>query len=350
MARSIVRRMATAGVAALTAGLALTACGSSGSGGGGETTVTYLTDYVTNGVYAPMWYGKQQGYFKDEGINLKIVYGTGSSTTVQQVAGGKADIGDAFSGVIAQGVAGGAPIKAVGFFRANGAFAFFCDKKLNITTYAQMKGHSVIIPPGTVQGALYKGALKAGGLAADNITVDGVASKTAGSVYSGGKADCITETLGDAPTFQKLRPSTVMLWSDNGFNMPGFAFFAKKDYLANHSKIVEGFLKATYRSIGASLDKPKDALDAFLKANPTAPKSLSSAQWDVSHTVFCTKPMAAKNLPIGYQIPDAWSTVVTAVQTYQGLSKSVVASSLFTNKYFDDDHVSKNTCTSDISS
>ena len=52
---------------------------------------------------------------------------------------------------------------------------------------------------------------------------------------------------------------------------------------------------------------------------------------------------------MGYQLPAAWSDVVSDLQKYASLPSSVQASSLFTNEFFDQDNVSSAACTSDIS-
>lgn len=336
-------------VVACFSGVAATATVASAATSHRLVKITYLTDFIQNGVYSPIWYGIQHGYYKKEGIDLKLVYGTGSSTTVQDVANGQAQIGDAFSGVIAQAVAKKAHLKAVGFFRANGAFAFFCDKSLGIDHFSQLAGKSVIIPPGTVQAALYPGVLKAAGLKPDSIKVDAVAPASAGATYASGQADCISETLGDAPTFAKRRPSTTLLWSKGGFTVPGFAFFTKDSFLAAHRAIVGRFLKATYKSIAAALAHPAAAVKAFDRANPTASPSLTAAQWKASQTVFCTTSMGQKRRVIGYQSLFAWSKVSSEMHWYEGMPE-IKAKSLYTNAFFKKDHVSSRACVPKLSS
>jgi len=313
------------------------------------TDVTYLTDFLSNGTYSPMWYGIKLGYYKAQGINLKIQYGTGSATTSQAIASGKADIGDAFSGTMAQAVAKGAPLESVGFFRANGGWAFYCDKKLGISTLKQMAGHSVILPPGTPQASLYKGVLNAVGVSPDSVKIQSVPSSAEDSTYATGKADCVGGTLGDAPNFLPLRASTVLPWSSGGFNGGGYNFFVTKSYLEANKQVIEGFLKATYQSIEASLKNPADAVAAFNAANPQAKPDLTKQQWAAVKPEFCTKDMTQQGKMMGYQLPAAWSDVVSDLQKYASLPSSVQASSLFTNEFFDQDNVSSAACTSDIS-
>lgn len=308
------------------------------------TSLTYLTDYLGNGVYAPLVYGQKLGFYAKQGISLDLKYGTGSVTTAQALSSGKAQLGDIYGGTLAEVDGKGGSLESVGFFRADGGFAFFCADHLHVTSISQMKGLSVIIPPGTVQAELYPGALAAGGLTPSDIHVLAVSGAIAGSDYASGSGDCIAETTNDAPTFAARRPSSTITWASAGFNAPGFAFVGTRTYIASHSGLVRRFLTATYESIAASLAHPNAAAAAFAAANTNIPKSLADAQWKDSEGVFCTAQMAKAGVDIGYQLPSVWQHGIEILRKYQGLSPSVTATSLYTNKFFTKDHVSTTSC------
>jgi len=351
--RLINRKPVTLFVALLASAVMLAACSSSSTSSSTSSTavapktqtpVTYLTDYLANGVYAPLWYGKKLGYFSKEGINLSIEYGSGSVTTAEALSSGKATIGDIYGGTLAETDEQGGQLESVGFFRPDGGFAFFCAQNLHVHTIAEMKGMSVIVPPGTVQAELYPGALKAGGLSSSSIKVLAVSGAIAGADYAGGTGDCIAETTNDAPVFETQRPSTTILWTSAGFDAPGFAFTATKSFIASHSSLVKHFLTAAYESIAASLSHPNAAAAAFAVANPNIPVASVNAQWKDSESVFCTGQMTKANVDIGYQLPSVWSGGVQILQKYQGLSSSLSPASLYTNEFFTKDHVSTTTC------
>jgi len=48
--------------------------------------VTFVTDFGFNGRHAYYYVALEKGYYKDAGINVKIVRGQGSSDAVKQVA------------------------------------------------------------------------------------------------------------------------------------------------------------------------------------------------------------------------------------------------------------------------
>lgn len=348
---------AIAGALVVTATLALTGCSASSSSSPSAsqpakmTTVNYLTDFVANGVQAPFYYGISKGYYKAEGIDLKVTAGTGSANTITAVTAGQANIGDALSANLAQAADKGTALTSVGWFRANSAFAFFCNKKLDIKNVAQLKGHSILVAPGTAQANLISGVLSAGGLSTSDVNIESVAAKTIGSTYAGGQADCITQTLGDAPTFQKSRPSTIISWSAAGFAVPGFSFFVTPSYLSAHKDVVASFLRATYKSISAAIKNPDAAVTAFQQANPTVDADLSKAQFKASQVVFCTTAAAKAGSALGAMTGEEWSSLVGLLQKDAGLSSSVKASQLYTNQFFTgSDAVSSTVCSAEFAS
>ena len=86
--------------------LALAACG----GGGGDTAGDGEMQQVTVGVIpivdtAPIWLGKEQGFFEEEGIDLEIQETTGGAAAVPGVVSGDFDFafGNTLSLMVAQG-------------------------------------------------------------------------------------------------------------------------------------------------------------------------------------------------------------------------------------------------------
>src|SRR5947207_9422630 len=76
--------------------------------------ITFVTDFGFNGRHAYYYVALEKGYYKDVGINVKIVRGQGSSDAVKQVAAGAAQIGFAdTSAVIFAQANDGIPIKIV---------------------------------------------------------------------------------------------------------------------------------------------------------------------------------------------------------------------------------------------
>ena len=79
-------RLSLAAIAALV----LAGCG---SGGGGPVHATLVLDFVPNAVHAGIYRALAAGYYRQAGIDLRVVPPGSTSTTLQLVDAGKAQFG-----------------------------------------------------------------------------------------------------------------------------------------------------------------------------------------------------------------------------------------------------------------
>src|SRR5689334_9173481 len=115
------RRLLTAGIALA---LLITGCANRSTttpgNAPGSTKVTLTLNWVPYGEHAPFYYGLKKGFYKDEGIELDIKPGTGSGTTIQQVAQNQTTFGWADTPPLLKGISTGMKEKSVGVFLQKG--------------------------------------------------------------------------------------------------------------------------------------------------------------------------------------------------------------------------------------
>ena len=78
-----------------------------------QDAVTFRLNWYMGGLHVPFYYGKEKGFYKEEGIDLTINEGRGSANTVQVVAAGSDTFGLADSSSVIATAAKGAEIKSV---------------------------------------------------------------------------------------------------------------------------------------------------------------------------------------------------------------------------------------------
>ena len=54
---------------------------------------TLILDFVPTGEYVPHYTALEKGFYRDEGLDVKIVRGQGSGDTVKRIAAGQGDVG-----------------------------------------------------------------------------------------------------------------------------------------------------------------------------------------------------------------------------------------------------------------
>src|SRR5579872_3270247 len=74
---------------------------------------TVRLDWLASGYHGPLFLALERGYYRDQGIDLEIFDGKGSSTTIQVVASGSETFGLANLSATALGIARGMPLIAV---------------------------------------------------------------------------------------------------------------------------------------------------------------------------------------------------------------------------------------------
>ena len=75
--------------------------------------VSFRLNWYIVGLHAPFLYGKERGFYKDEGIDLTINEGRGSISTAQVVAAGTDQFGFADSSSVVMVAAKGGEIRSV---------------------------------------------------------------------------------------------------------------------------------------------------------------------------------------------------------------------------------------------
>ena len=78
-----------------------------------KKSVVAMFEFAVNGRHLPFFVAKHKGYYKEQGLEVELVPGSGQGITLNTVAAGKADFGIGDSLLIAQSVQSKAGVKAV---------------------------------------------------------------------------------------------------------------------------------------------------------------------------------------------------------------------------------------------
>ncbi|MCT2587992.1 ABC transporter substrate-binding protein [Actinophytocola gossypii] len=245
---------------ALTAVLALGACAPGGGPDSGDGTgaappdadkVTLTLNWVPYGEHAPFYYGIEQGYYADEGIDLKIQPGNGSGTTIQAVAQGQTTFGWADTPALLHGISEGMPVKSVGVFLQKGPASLEFLSEQNISSPQDLKGKTVGGTPGDAMYATFPAWLAANGLKPGDVEVVNMDAANKIAQLAEGQVDAIMGFFHDqGPTIEARTGKQVdyLLFADSGLNMLGTGIVANEDTLTNKADLVSRFVRATQKS------------------------------------------------------------------------------------------------------
>ncbi|MFL5643394.1 MAG: ABC transporter substrate-binding protein, partial [Chloroflexota bacterium] len=158
------RRMLATAIAAvmLVAGCGSGGGASAGASGGALTPVKFQLQWVAQSQFAGYYAAADQGYYKDQGLDVTLLLGGPNINNVQVVATGGADIGTAWLPNMLQSREGGTDLVSIAqiFQRSGTRMAGF--KTANITSPAEMKGKKIGSWLGGNEPELFAALTKAG--------------------------------------------------------------------------------------------------------------------------------------------------------------------------------------------
>ncbi|SRR5699024_5441103 len=255
-ARAVLAVSATAAIVGVTA-----ACGS----GGGSGDVSLRLDFVHTGKDAIWTYGVEQGFFSDEGIDLDILDGKGSGTTAQTVSNGSDDFGIMDSGTAITVAAEGLPIRGVASVFDQSPVTILSPADAALTTPEDLEGKSVAVTSGDGPSILLPALLDANGVDESSLNLVNMQPQAKLTSLLSGDVDAVsTISLVEVALEQQGMDIHSMPYRDFGVETPGYYLATSTSYLEKNRDRVEGFVRATQKSIEATLADPDAAIDSFM--------------------------------------------------------------------------------------
>src|SRR5438046_3504025 len=121
-----------------------------------EDAVSLRLNWYFGGLHVPFYYGKERGFYKEEGIDLTINEGRGSANTVQVVAAGSDTFGLADSSSVVATAAKGAEIKSVMSLLNSTGFSVVSLASAGIKTPKDLEGRKLAVSPGDPLEQLFR--------------------------------------------------------------------------------------------------------------------------------------------------------------------------------------------------
>ena len=233
-----------------------------------DTEIRFQLDWRFEGPAAPFLMAKARGYFAEEGLDVEIDSGSGSSGAINRVASGAYEMGFGDLNALIEFLAEnpqGPGISGVYSVYDGTPAAVFARKDSGIETPADLAGKTIAAPTFDTGYRAWGIFAAANDLEADAVEWQNVDPTLRETLLTRGDVDAITGFVFTSLLNLEARGMseeelTIMPFPEYGVPLYGNAIIASDAFAEENPEAVRGFLRAFNRALGETLEDPEGAI------------------------------------------------------------------------------------------
>ncbi len=308
-----------------------------------EDDVRLRLNWMYYGSHAGFAYGKDQGFYRDAGINLDIRAGNGSSSAHRLVANGDSDFAYGSCGALVNLVSQGAALVSVAVIDAMGSEAILVRPDSGVKEIGDLKGKKLLTTANAGVNTFFPIVLANAGMTEADINLTNVPDGALVSSYlqGAGGAVGILGGLDDKPAEIEANggePPVAFPYSDYGVNQVGYCISARKELVETNPDLVHRFVQATIRSYAAAEANPDAAIDAMadiVGGSMAEDEGKAQARAVLDVTLGLLYSNANTDHKLGLNVPSDWEDMIALMKKYNDLDPAADAKSFYTNEFID---------------
>jgi putative hydroxymethylpyrimidine transport system substrate-binding protein len=256
----------------------------------GAEKLIVLLDWFANPDHAPLFVAQEQGFFKEQGLDVDLIGPADPSDPPKLVAAGKADIAITYQPQYLQQIDQGLPLILIGTLIDKPLNCLTVLKTSSITSVGDLKGKTIGYSAGDMNSTMLKVMLEKNGLSLNDVNPINIHYDLTQALLSG-KVDAVTGMMRNFEILQLElagHPARVFYPEQNGMpNYSELVFVANKNQA--HDPRFAKFLIAVKAGNDYLQKHPQATWNAFSAAHPELKDDLNQKAW------FATLPYFAKN-------------------------------------------------------
>jgi NitT/TauT family transport system substrate-binding protein len=286
--------------------------------------VTYRLAFIAGGIDAPTFVAAGKGYFKEEGLDVQITDGDGSTGTIQAVGNGSFNLGNAGIGALVQVSAhsGMTDLTAVFGLVQKDPSSVVTLKGSGITKPKDLEGKRFATEAGNLTDGMIKAFAEANDVDFDSFKI--IITDAYQQALLKGDADFVNVWANpDGDHIKEYAEiEEPMLFADYGVNILGSSVVVRKDWLAANEDVVRAFLRAVTKAHADVQANPEEALKYFMEYRPDADAKAIANEIKVMEKYRHTK--ATEGKPFGYIAEEDVAQTIALLEKYSGIPVGVV--------------------------
>ncbi len=292
-----------------------------------------MLNWTPTADHAALYFAKEEGWYKQAGIDLKIETGRGSALSAQRVGAGGVPVGISDLPTAMQIKGKGADIRAVMVIYANSPQGFYWLKSSGINGPKDFAGKKIGNPPGDAARLMWPAFASKVGLEAKSVNFVNLSPQAKVAALKSKSVDVISDFYNEHDL--KVREFGDDLgyvsWPSVGVNVYGNAFIVNGAYLQANTEQIKTFVQVTQRAYAACVQNFEPCLKALMGEVSGLDADNQRNQW--SRIKQLMRDDTTKSVALGAFSKDRVQSDYQLVDSLIGFDKGFDPALLFTNEY-----------------
>jgi NitT/TauT family transport system substrate-binding protein len=300
---------------------------------------TFILDFLPYGEYTPYFTALDKGWYREEGLDVKILRGAGSGDTLKRIAVGQGEAGSADFSAITGGRANEEiKVKAIAAYFRRPPHSIFVREGTGISSAKDLAGKTLAITPGNSHQTLFPLLAQLAGFNPDSVkwvTMDGAAM---GPALITGRVDGAPFFANHEARLQKQAKAQGqslkrISYADSGFDMYSLVIFAREESIAKDADLLRAFLRASLKGMRYAFAPAnfEEGARYVVKANPEVDLDAAVGAASVASKYAFTEEITSGKVALGQFEPARVDRSRDVYTQYLKLKRQVPGQELYTN-------------------
>lgn len=255
-----------------------------------QTPLTFQLNWTAGGANAGFAAAVVEGFYKEVGLDVKLVEGNGSGNTAQLAASGRADIAYADAVAVTQLIAKGAPLKVISTIYQSNPNAVLALKKAGIRSPKDLVGKKVGVPAGSSQTTMLPLFLRANGLKESDISMINMPPTSMVPSLLQGQVDAILGSIDSYQIQLEAQGASLDVYRFADFGVPtvSTSIFATNNFLATSPDVARRFVAASLKGWTFAIENQERSVKALKTVFPNVNEKLAGQELAAINPLFCS--------------------------------------------------------------
>lgn len=291
--------------------------------------ITLPVGYIPNVQFAPLYVAIENGYYRDQGLDVSLDYSMENDNTVL-VGTGDLTFAIVSGEQVLLARAQRLPVVYVMAWYQQYPVGIVAKTSSGIQTVADLKGKKIGLPG--LYGASYIGAialLDSAGLEQADVTLDSIGYAQVAAFIADQEDAVVIYTANEPLQLDSEGVDYVLFKTSDAVDLIGNGLITNEQTIKNNPEIVQKMVAATLQGIQFTIDHPDEAFEISKKYV----ENLDAADQKVQKQVLLNSIDQWKASQIGYSNPSAWENMQNILIKMGLLDQTLDLNQAFTNSY-----------------